>query len=186
MYHAISESGTKICADWASFLAPAFGLNLRPGRYRRHGARRCIIVVLGRRGRLHLLIATGNRGRGLLGVLGGVGAIRAMPGRKLPIPSRGLAIQVDTELHVVDASRCLECLVKELVCPRLDIGPKEGSNGHQGSEVRYKVPGHKWHFWQFDSRFQMGKEALKRADEEALHVVQGGHVESPMHCQDSK
>ena len=131
MYHAISESGRKSCADRASFLAPSFGLILRPGR---HGARCSIVVVLGRRGRLPLLIATGKRGRGLLGVLG---AIRAMHGRKPPVPSRGLAIQVDTELRVVDASQRLECLVKEPFGPRLDalnLGPKEGSNGHEGQD----------------------------------------------------
>ena len=64
-----------------------------------------------------LLITIGTSGSDLLGVLG---AIRAMHGRK---PSHGLAIQVDrtdTELSFVDASQCLECLVKELVGPRLD------------------------------------------------------------------
>ena len=60
-----------------------------------------------------------------------------MHGKKPPVPSSGLAIQVDTELSVVDASQCLECLVKELVGPRLDaliLGPKEGSNGHEGQD----------------------------------------------------
>ena len=132
MYNAISESGRESCADRVSFLAPAaFGLILRRVRPGRHGACRGIIVVLGRRGRLSLLIATGNRGRGLLGVLG---AILAMHGRKPPVPSRGLAIQVDTELRIVDASQCLECLVEELVDPRPDaliLGPKEGSNRQQ-------------------------------------------------------
>ena len=110
MYHAISESGRKSCADRASFLALAAGLILRPGH---HGARYGILVVVTLRGRLPLFIATGNRG--LLGVLG---AIRAMDGRKPPVPSSGLAIQIDTELRVVDASQCLEGLVKELDGPR--------------------------------------------------------------------
>ena len=47
-------------------------------------------------------------------------AIWTMHGRKPPVPSCGLAIQVDTELSVVDASQSLECLVKEYVSPRLD------------------------------------------------------------------
>ena len=129
IYHAISESGRKCCADRASFLAPAFELILRPGR---HGAHRSIVDVLRRRGRLPLLITTGNRGRSLLGVLG---AIRAMHGRKLQVPSSGLAVQVDIELCVVDASQWLECLVKELVGPRFDaliLSRKEGSNGQEG------------------------------------------------------
>ena len=85
-----------------------------------------------------------------------------MHGRKPQVPSLGLAIQIDTELLVVDASQCLECLVKELVGPSLDaliLGLKEGSNGHEGREVRDEVPGHNWIFRQFYSRFRMGKEA---------------------------
>ena len=176
MYNAISESGRNSCADRAPFLAPSLGLILRPGR---HGARRGIAVVFGRRGRrgLPLLVTTGNRCCGLLGVLG---AIRAMHGRKPPTPSYGLVIQVDSELRVVDASQCLECLVKELIGPRLDaliLGPKEGSNGYEGREERYEVPGHNWRFRQFDARFRMGKEAVKRTEKEAFHVVQGCHAE---------
>ena len=60
-----------------------------------------------------------------------------MHGRKQQVPSSGLAIQVDTELRVVDASKCFEFLVKELVGPCLDalrliLGPKEGRHGHEG------------------------------------------------------
>ena len=71
--------------------------------------------------------------------------------------------------------------MKELVGPRLNeliLGPKGGSNGNEGREVRDEVPGHDWHFRQFDSRFRMGKEDIKRAEEEALHVVQGSYADS--------
>ena len=88
-----------------------------------------------------------------------------MHGRKPQVPSLGLAIQIDTELRVVDASQCLECLVKELVGPSLDaliLGLKEGSNGHEGREVRDEVPGHNWHFRQIYSRFRMGKKPSRR------------------------
>ena len=96
-----------------------------------------------------------------------------MDGRKPPLPSSGFAIQVDTERRVVEASQVVEGHVKELFGPRLDeliLAPKEGSNGHEGSEVRYEVLGQNWHFRHFDPRFR-----LKRAEEEALDVVQGGH-----------
>ena len=67
-----------------------------------------------------------------------------MDGRKLPVPSCGLAIQLRTEVLVDD-----EVVVnisqgpgKELVCPRGDVRilrPKEGNNGHEGQNVRYKI-----------------------------------------------
>ena len=96
-------------------------------------------------------IATVNLGR--LGVLG---AIRAMDGRKQLVPSSGLAMQVGTERHNFHASQLAEGLVKELDGPSLwlvlgpkegsNLGSKEGSNGHEGREVRDEVPGHNRHF----------------------------------------
>ena len=43
-----------------------------------------------------------------------VSSARSGHGRKPQVPSSGLAIQVDTELSVVDACQCLECLVQNL------------------------------------------------------------------------
>ena len=70
-----------------------------------------------------------------------------MDGRKPPVPSSGLAMQVCTEALVVSISRCVKGLGKELVGPRGDariLRPKGGSNGHEGREVRDEVPGQTW------------------------------------------
>ena len=53
-----------------------------------------------------------------------------MDGRKSPVPSRGLAIQVHTEVLVHVTSQCVKGLVEELVGSRGDARirrPKEGS-----------------------------------------------------------
>ena len=91
---------------------------------------------------------------GISGLLGDIDAIRAMDGRKPQVPSRCLAVQVRTKGFVLDTSQCVKGLVKELVGPRGDArilrpSPKEGSNGHEGREVRDEVPGHNWHLRQF-------------------------------------
>ena len=57
------------------------------------------------------------------------------------LASSGLAIQVRTEVLVLDTSQCVKGLEKELVCPRGDVRIlrlKEGSNGHEGCEVETK------------------------------------------------
>ena len=62
-----------------------------------------------------------------------------MDGQKPPVPCSGLAIQVCTEVLVLDTSPCVKGLVKELVGPQGDariLRPKEGSSGHEGREVR--------------------------------------------------
>ena len=85
------------------------------------------------------------------------GPFRAMDGRKPLVPNSGLAMQVGTERSIFHASKLGEGLVQELDGPSLDafvLGPKEGSNGHEGREVRNEVPGHSWHFMHFHPRFR--------------------------------
>ena len=122
-----------------------------------------------------------------LGRLGVLGAIRAMDGRKPLVPSSGLAMQIGTERRIFYASQLAEGLVKELDCPILwfvlglkegsNLGPKEGSNCHEGREKRHEVPGHNWHFRHFHPRFRFRKGAVKRAEQEGLDAVQGGNSE---------
>ena len=143
--HAIYQGSRKSCANLASFLTPAVGLIL--------------ILVIRQHGSLYVrdILITCILLLGFLtGLLGVIDAIRAMDKRKPPVPTSGLAIQVRSEVLVLDTRQCVKGLVKELVGPRGDariLRPKEGSNCHEGREVRNKVPGHNWHLKQFRSRF---------------------------------
>ena len=48
---------------------------------------------------------------------------------------------------------------------------------HEGREVRDEVLGHNGHFRHFHPRFRSLKGGVKRAEQEGLDVVQGGHSE---------
>ena len=94
-----------------------------------------------------------------------------MDGGKPLVPSSGLAMQVGTVHSIFHASQFAEDLVKELDGPSLwfvlgpkegsNLGSKEGSNGHEGREVRDEVPGHNWHFRHFHPKFRFLKGAVK-------------------------
>ena len=85
--------------------------------------------------------------------------------------------------RLVEASQVVEGLVKELFAgslsgrahPCSERREQRPRTWHEGHEVRDEVPGHNWHFRHFDPRFRLLKEAIKKTEEEALDVVQGGH-----------
>ena len=83
-------------------------------------------------------------------------------------------MQVGTERRgcIFHASQLGKGLVKELDGPSLwfVLGPKEGSNGHEGREVRDEVPRHNWHFRLFHPRFRFLKGAVKRVEQEGLFL----------------
>ena len=68
-------------------------------------------------------------------------------------------MQVGTERSTFHASQFAEGLFKQLDGPSLwfvlgpksgsNLGPKEGSIGREGREVRDEVPGQNWHFRHF-------------------------------------
>ena len=99
-----------------------------------------------------------------------------MDGGKPLVPSSGLAMQVGTEHSIFHASQFAEGLVKELDGPSLwfvlgpkersNLGPNEGSNGHEGREVRDEVPGHNWHLRHFHPRFRF----LNGVEQEGLFL----------------
>ena len=80
-------------------------------------------------------------------------------------------MQVGTERSIFHASQFAEGLVKQLDGPSLwfvlgpkegsNLGSKEGSNGHEGREVRDEVPEHNWHFRHFHPKFRFLKGAVK-------------------------
>ena len=173
LYAMLCIKGRKSCAKLASLLAPSVGLILILA-IRQRGARYVRVI------RITGILLLGSLG--IPGILGVIDAIREMDGRKPQVPSSSLVIQVRTEVLVLDTSQCVKGLVKELVGPRGDArilrpSPKEGSNGHEGREVRDEVPGHNWHLRQFWSRFQEGKEPISRIEEGARAVVQSNHLE---------
>ena len=79
-------------------------------------------------------------------------------------------MQVSTERSIFHASQFAEGLVKQLDGPSLwfvhgskegsNLGSKEGSNGHEGREVRDEVPGHNLLFRHFHPKFRFLKGAV--------------------------
>ena len=154
LYIKVAEKAVQIGA-WLHSSPPAVRLILIlviTGLIRQHGALYVRVI------RITCILLLGSLC--ISGLFGVIDAIRAMDWLKQQATSSCLAIQVRPEVLILDTSQCVKGLVKELVGPLGNariLRPKEGSNYHEGREVRYEVSGHNWHLRQFGSRFQIRK-----------------------------